>query len=190
MTASDKLDLILVIGESATGKTTLANKLSESLKLPVFTKDSLKVILFDNLGWKDREWSREIGKASIDILDYIIEENLKAGNSLIIENVFHPKWANPKFKKWQEQYGFKAVQVMCYADDKVIIERFKERAALDSRHVSHAEGEQGLSDLRTRLRDKVSVTLDIAGEVIKVDTSDFNAVDSDKIIEQVKAALA
>jgi 2-phosphoglycerate kinase len=185
----DQPNLIFVVGESATGKTTLANKIALELSLPVFSKDSLKVILFDNLGWKDRQWSKEVGKASIDILDYIIEENLKVGNSLVIENVFHPKWANPKFQKWQAEYNFNAVQVLCYADDGVVIERFKERAMLDSRHTSFVEGQEGLRDLQTRLQDKTSVTLDLKGRIIKVDTSDFNNVEDKEILKLVKAAL-
>lgn len=185
----NRLNIIFVIGESATGKTTLANKIASDLSLPLFSKDTLKTILFDNLGWKDRQWSKEVGKASIDILDYIIEEHLKADNSLVIENVFHPKFANPKFQEWQSKYNFKAIQVLCHADDEVIIKRFKDRAMSDSRHVSYVEGSEGLKDLQTRLQDKTSVTLDLEGEVIKVDTSDFTKIDDKNILEQVRASL-
>lgn len=181
--------IIFVLGEAASGKTTRARNIASNLGLPLFSKDDLKVVIFDNLGWKDRQWSQEVGRASIELLDYIVEQNLKAGNTIVIESIFHPKWANPKFQAWQQTYGFNAVQVFCYADDAVLIGRFKERSQRDTRHVSHAEGVEGLRSLEERLEQKLSVPLELEGDVIRVDTTDFSKVDDTAIAAQVKAAL-
>ncbi|MCF8058644.1 MAG: ATP-binding protein [Bacteriovoracaceae bacterium] len=45
--------LIIVIGLPASGKTTLAKKLSEKFKVPLITKDQLKICLIDKLTKKD-----------------------------------------------------------------------------------------------------------------------------------------
>jgi predicted kinase len=178
-------NIVFVVGEAATGKSTLAQKLSDELVLPLLSKDKLKVILFDALGWKDREWSKAIGKACYELLDHLIEEELKSGNSLIIESTFNPSISNPQFQALQNKYKFNAVQIYCHADDAVIIQRFKARAMVDERHVSHIEGEEGLSDLMKRLKDKQASTLDLQGRVINVDTTDFGDVDYAQIITEV-----
>ena len=59
-----------------TGKTTLAKKISEELNLPLISKDNLKVMLFDALGWKDREWSEKIGNVCYKIMDHVVEAQL------------------------------------------------------------------------------------------------------------------
>jgi predicted kinase len=78
--------LILVLGMPGSGKTTLATRLSKELTLPLISKDDIKVMLFDVYGWKDREWSKMAGQASYEIMDYFIIEQLRVGNSIIVES--------------------------------------------------------------------------------------------------------
>lgn len=42
---------ILVTGIPAAGKSTMAEFLAERLELPVISKDSLKELLYDMIGW-------------------------------------------------------------------------------------------------------------------------------------------
>ena len=46
---------ILVTGIPAAGKSTMAETLSKRLKLPVISKDTIKELLFDNVGFQSRE---------------------------------------------------------------------------------------------------------------------------------------
>jgi predicted kinase len=46
--------LIVITGLPGTGKTTLGRKLAEELALPFISKDDIKELLFDGLGWEDR----------------------------------------------------------------------------------------------------------------------------------------
>ena len=53
--------LIVVTGAPCAGKTTLARRIAETFRLPLIAKDDIKESLFDSLGWKDREWSKQLG---------------------------------------------------------------------------------------------------------------------------------
>ena len=74
--------LIIVTGPSATGKTSLAERLSEDLSIPLIAKDTIKEQLFNSLGWSDRAWSRKIGGASYD-LGYIIRDPQGVGTGTV-----------------------------------------------------------------------------------------------------------
>ena len=82
------MELILLAGLPATGKTTLAKKLSEILHLPVLEKDEIKEVLFDTVGYADAEERQKLGLAANRILLRTAESLLAMGNSLILVNNF------------------------------------------------------------------------------------------------------
>lgn len=180
--------LILILGLPGSGKTTLAKKISQKLDLPLLVKDDIKVMLFDVYGWKDREESMKAGTASYKIMDYVIEEQLRCGNSLVVEGTFNPAYDNAKFKKWQETCGTQYTQIYCYADADVVRQRFRDRATSDSRHVSSIEGDEGLQNLENYIRQGIN-PLNIDCTLIKVDTTDFSKVDEASIIERIRGTL-
>src|SRR5262249_42209328 len=77
--------IVIVTGPPGTGKTTLAEKIGEVFQLPVFNKDGIKEILFDTLGWSDREWSKRLGHATYMILYHVMERELAARVSFVVE---------------------------------------------------------------------------------------------------------
>jgi predicted kinase len=177
--------IIIITGLPGTGKTTLGKKLSEKLSLPFITRDALKELLFDTLGWSDREWSKKLGIASYALMDYFIKTELKAGRSFIIESNFKPEFDNAKFKKWQNEYHYSAVQILCYARGEVLFNRFKQRAESGERHPGHVDSLNS-NLLKDSLLAGKSDPLNIEGKVIKIDTTDFNKVDVEKIISLIE----
>ncbi len=65
--------VILVTGLPASGKTTVARQVARHLGLPVFGKDDFKEVLFDTLGWKDLEWSRQLSQSCHGLLQCVVE---------------------------------------------------------------------------------------------------------------------
>ena len=191
--------IILVLGIPASGKTTLAKQLGRELALPCISKDELKLILFDEYEARNRADSEKAGRAAYALLDHIIEEQLRAGCSMVVESTFSPAFSSAKFQKLQEKYAVRYVQVWCYADDDVIRQRFRGRAAETdeggggspgdtSRHVSQIEGKGGLQNLE-KLLERGFAPLDVKGEVIKLDTTDFAKVDQASIAARVQEYL-
>lgn len=181
--------LIMVTGLSATGKTTLSQKLAKSLQVPLISKDGLKETMFDSVGFSDREWSKKLGMASHHLLRYIIEQHLKAGCSLMIESPLSPEYEQANLQKWQKQYGFLAIQVLCHTEGKLLVRRFEERAATPDRHPGHVEVGGTLDELRPRLLKGKDDTLDLEGKIIEVDTTDFAKVDERAIEAKIRNAI-
>lgn len=183
---ASKASLIIITGLPGTGKTTLGKKLAEEFRLPFIHKDGIKELLFDGLGWKDREWSKKIGGLSMDLLYYITESILKAGKSLIVESNFNPKFSDKKFLDLKEKYDFAPFQVRCITDGEILFDRFAKRANSD-RHQGHIDS-GNIEEWRPILLQGKIEALNIGGEIFDIDTSDFSKLDYAGLIAAIKSA--
>lgn len=176
--------IIIVTGKPATGKSTLANWLSKELKLPLVSKDLIREILFERLGWKDRPWAQLLGRASVDMMFYFAETELETGNSIILDNSFNPDMSNSRFQELKARHKADSIQVVCNSDRETLFGRFKTRAKNDNRHPGHGDGDV-LDKLYENLANEDPLILDIGGKIIEVDTTRFEEVDYQAILEQV-----
>ena len=176
---SKKPALIIVHGPSATGKTILAERLSKKFSLPLISKDGFKEIMFDVLGWEDLNFNKKLGQASFELLWYAARQLLKAGDSLIVETKFESKMASEHIKKLSAELEFNTLQILCFADGKELVKRFVHRDSTD-RHPGHKDVEQ-IDAYRESLLAGREADIEIDGQTIEVDTTDFSEVDYEAI---------
>jgi predicted kinase len=179
--------VIIVSGPPGTGKTTLAEKISAEFRSPLFNKDGIKELLFDTLGWSDRKWSKRLGHATYVILFHIMERELAAGASFVVESNFHVAFDTERFRTLQAQYPFTPFQVNCTADGDVLYERFRERAESGERHPGHGDA-MNLDEFEDILRRGRHDPLDIDGAVYEVDMTDYDAIDYDGLYGAIRTA--
>jgi predicted kinase len=183
-----KSDLIIISGPSASGKTTIGQYLGRNLCWPFFSKDAIKETLFDLLGWKDRQRSLEYGAASYAILYYFVECQLKAGLSCLVESNFLPKIDRPKFLRLKKTYGCNLISIFCNASQEVLMERFKSRVETGQRHPGHVDS-NNYDLIQKENTNKRTHFLDFGEGVIEIDTTDFDKVDFETILNQVKQKI-
>jgi len=175
--------LLIVSGLPCAGKTSIAEQLAVDLSLPLMTKDGIKEQLFNALGWKDRDWSKQLSQASMELLLYFAESQLAAGNSLIIECNFRPDLAAPRLSAMQARYTAIFFQVFCRAEKETLFERFKARTG--TRHPGHAD-EQYLAEFHALLERTPQETLDLSCPVFVVDTTDIKKMDYPALLKAVR----
>jgi predicted kinase len=180
--------LVLLNGFPGTGKTTVGKQLSQHLHVPFLSKDAFKELIFDALGWSDKEWSLKVSAASHRIMDYLIAEELKVGHSLIIEANFKPKIDSARFRRYQDTYGALLIQILCWAQGDVLFDRYWRRHTSD-RHPGHVEAATR-EEQRRGLAPGKCEPLSIDGTTIEVDTTDFDRVDYAGIFARVTTAMA
>ena len=73
----------------ASGKSTIAVRISESLGIPMLSKDSIKEVMFDDLGFHSRAEKVQLGTAAMHILYYAATQLMKVGKPFILENNFN-----------------------------------------------------------------------------------------------------
>jgi len=184
MNLQNETILLLVSGLPCTGKTYVAEQMSAHYKLPLFGKDLLKEALFDALGWKDREWSKKLGVASYSLLYKIIESELSAGQSCIIESNFNPSIDTQIFLELQKKYRFSTIIIQCEADGEVLYNRFKDRSESGNRHEGHRD-HLNYDEFRESLLKGSLDVLDINAEVIKIETSDFSKLNLNDLYRKI-----
>jgi predicted kinase len=177
--------VIIITGLPCTGKTTLGQWLANQLRFPFIHKDGIKEILFEQLGWSDREWSRQLGLASSELLYYFVDAQLAAGCSLVVESNFDPTFATPRFRALQARYPFLLIQVHCKADGEVLFRRFQARSESSERHPGHVD-QQNYAEFERVLLAGISESLPLDGPVLEIDTTEFQAIDYPKLLASLQ----
>ena len=194
---------ILIAGMPASGKSTLAAFLSQELGIPLLSKDSVKEILFDDLGFSSRAEKVRLGVAALDILYHTAGQLMAASQSLILENNFEDA-SLPGLTRLLARYGCTAVTVRLVGDPEVIYRRFAARDLSPTRHRGHVVNDrypeapgsprenptqksyaQFLSDIEARGYCRFQA----GGPVVEVDVTDLEKLDYGLVLAQVCGAL-
>lgn len=178
--------LIIITGLPCTGKTTLGRRMAQALGWPFVHKDGIKETLFEHLGWSDRAWSKQLGRASSELLYYFAETQLIVGRSLLIESNFDPVFATPRLLALQEKYGFVPIQIQCQADGDVLFRRFQKRSESGERHPGHGD-HLNYAEFKTVLLNGAAQRLAISGPVFEIDTTDFQKIDYAALVGTIQA---
>ena len=176
---------VIVTGLPATGKTSIARRIARVHSLPLLTKDEVKEILFERLGWGEREWSRRLGRASSAILLQFLRAHVAAGLPCIIESNFPPE-AAPELLALLREQPFRPFQVVCRTRGDELYRRF--RARTGRRHPGHGD-EQLLEELKPQLLAARYEPLAIGGVLWELDTTDWQNLDLPSLHGAIKAAM-
>lgn len=126
--------LIVISGDLAAGKSTLATGLANKYTFPLFMKDPIKELLCDQIGFKNREENRKLSRAAVAEMIHIFEELAPSGSDIILESNFRSEELS-KIYKISTKYGYQACLLLLIGDKELIYKRFVERAP--TRHRAH-----------------------------------------------------
>lgn len=189
---------ILVTGIPAAGKSTMAKEIGKQLNIPVISKDSIKEILFDTVGFKCRSEKVALGVGAMEIMYYCAEQLMQTGAPFVLENNFENS-SKEGLEKILVKYQYTPITVVMTGDYRVIYERFLERNQSPERHRGHVVNTQYPEVSPT---DEVGIVLyehfvggikhrgmdsfSIGENRIVIDTTDFSNVDIDTIIQNIR----
>jgi predicted kinase len=177
--------VVIINGFPGTGKTTLGRAVSDHFGWPFISKDVFKEIMFDTIGWSDKQWSLKLSAATHRIMDYVIGETLRAGHSLVVESNFKADLDAPRFERFRMHYGVTLIQILCWSEGEVLFERYKARLE-SGRHPGHAEVDS-LDLARAGLAQGRAEPLPIHGPTIEIDTTHLDAIDYPSIFRTLSA---
>ena len=127
-------NLIIITGDLAAGKSTLANSLSIELQIPCLVKDTLKEIACDAIGYETREENRELSIAAVDSMIYFFNQVAKVGGDLILEANFRCDEI-ARIRDIAEENEYNVLLLSLVGDINLLYQRFLDR--LSNRHIAH-----------------------------------------------------
>lgn len=130
------MELIILAGMPATGKSTVARALSGAFGFPVIEKDEIKEVLFDTIGFENYSQKRRLDIAASATLLQVLESMLKAGTSVIAVNNFDEK-ETQQVCDLIERYQPNCVTVFLNGAPEVLYQRYVQRDKLHLRHLGH-----------------------------------------------------
>lgn len=195
------MKIIVLTGMPASGKSTLAAKLSKAFAYPVLEKDALKEELFDTLGFENYAQKRKLDHAANAVLLKCAERLLKNDIPMILDNNFDTEAAK-RLEDLLEQYQTGCVTVFLGGDADVFYQRYVERDNLHKRHLGHVlqdhypphEGdcldyEMTREEFREKFEKRGMSTVKIAGDRIDVDATYPEQIDVDALIRNIQELL-
>ena len=190
---------ILVTGIPAAGKSTTAEFLAEHFGIPVISKDKIRELMFDDIGFHSREEKVKLGTASMNIMYYMAEQLMKKNQPFILENNFENVSKGPLLEVL-EKYSYTAITVTLTGNYPDIYRRFAERNNSPDRHRGHVVNdcypeknpngavktisyENFVNGIIKRGMDSFVAN----GPHIVVDTTDFNKMHMETLIKKIDA---
>lgn len=196
------MNLIIIAGMPATGKSTIAKKIAGKLGLPILEKDDIKEELFDTVGYKDLAEKRMLDRAATAVLLRCTESVLKSGQSLIIVNNFESNMRE-KVQQMIDSCACSSVMVFLDGDPEVLYARYVERDSKRSRHMGHTfidrypplPGDDIYRSMtreyfRDRFENSGMADFKLDGVRIDVDATYPNDIDVEALTNKIKNALA
>jgi len=110
------------------------NGLPGSLGLPLYRKDVVKETLFDRLGVGDREWSRTLGAAALEVIWSLLAD---VPGAAVYESWFSPAARDLVGAGLTRSGARDVLELWCDVQPEVALARYAVRAA--SRHAGHNE---------------------------------------------------
>ena len=196
------MNVIVLAGMLASGKSTLSKHISNAFSYPVLEKDGIKEEIFDTVGFKCYTEKRNCDHAANAVLLHVLEAVLKSGGSAILDNNFDVQSA-ARLDALLERYGANCITVFLGGETEAFYQRYVERDRLHLRHPGHVVQEryplaEGDSPDHTMSREEFDekfvkrgmTDIKIRGHRIDIDATYPEKIDIVGIIEQIKGLLA
>lgn len=195
---------ILIAGPPASGKSTLAARLSAALGIPVLSKDAIKERLFDEVGFTCREEKVRLGRAASAIQLEVARASFACGKSVMLEDNFERATRNA-VRQTLHACGCPALTVLLRGEMPALYERFVRRDESPLRHRGHVVNDRYPELPGQKARRTTPALEDFAqsiarrgmdeppledGPCITVDVTDLAAVDWDGVVARVRAWVA
>lgn len=178
--------LVVVNGLPCTGKTTIGKRIAAAERLPLLTKDGIKEIIFDTLGWEDRNWSQSASRCAFNLMFLWMEILLQAGRSMVVEGNFRCRDHAGPFESLRQRFEVRILEVLCKTKGRILWRRFQQRAQTADRHPGHVDSKT-FEELKPRLLLGRSRPLEIGDRIVEIDTTDFDGVDLYELFETIAA---
>lgn len=195
------MKLIIIAGMPASGKSTVAEKLSRHFGWPVLEKDAIKEELFDTIGFTNYAEKRRLDVAATAVLLRCADAMLTSGTSFIMVNNFRADMQDT-VQELLNRHACMCVTLFFQGDADVFYRRYVERDLRHARHLGHVLQDHypprpGDSHDYTMTREEFTDKFEklgmdrftLSGSRIAVDATYPENIDVPRLIEAIEEKL-
>ena len=192
------MKIIVLTGMPASGKSTIAKKLSAEFNMPILEKDALKEELFDTIGFNCYAEKRKLDIAANAVLLRSVETLLSKKIPMIIDNNFDTD-STKRFIEILKCYKYTCITVFLGGETDAFYKRYVERDNLHLRHLGHVlqehyppregdslEYEMTREEFAEKFEKRGMNHFNCPGPRIDIDATEPWKIDVDALIEKIK----
>ncbi|MCF7930955.1 MAG: hypothetical protein K9L02_05565 [Acholeplasmataceae bacterium] len=178
-------NVLMITGHLAALKSAIASQLGLDLKILVLSKDKIKEILGDSIGFRNREENLKLSEATYKLILSLMKQTLQVNDEVIIESNFRDYEVEEIIKHCIENQ-FKLTVIFLTGNPKILYQRYLDRQPL--RHPVHTStGTISYDMFRSSMRP---FDPSLYGNHTKaVDTSSFTERDYQNLLKELKREL-
>ena len=175
--------LLLITGDLATGKSAFAGVLSGRYGTSAFSKDSIKEVLGDTVGFSNREENLRLSRAAVEILIFLFSEYAKHGQSLILESNFHTAEME-RLHAIAEENRYEVLTLVLRGDIGILYDRYIHRMRHEKRHPVHLST---TLDIYEDFKENIerSREEEVPGTVLQIDADDFSYLTDEALLDRI-----
>lgn len=175
--------LLLVTGDLAAGKSTFADVLSKRYNTNVFSKDTIKEVLGDTIGFLNREENLKLSKATMELMIFFFSESVKLQKDLILESNFHTSELDRLQRKALEN-GYEVLTLVIRGDVDLMYKRYINRMQNEKRHPVHLSTTLDVFEDFKKSAERSRGEI-IPGNVYNISANDFSYQTDQAILERI-----
>lgn len=177
--------IILIQGPPGSGKSHIGNFLSSLIGAPFYSKDEVKEVLFDSLGTRDLDWSKQLAACSNQMLFKHIRKSIASSQDLIVETNISLESDVEVVTKLFSGHKEALTEVYLTARKEILLDRVKKRCNSGARHLGHADNKR-LLQVEKYIDDSISQPIRLGHRVIELDSSKTT---TEELEEKIKLEL-
>lgn len=179
--------LLIVTGDIAAGKSTFSNILSQRYRTAVFQKDTIKEILGDYIGFRDRAENKVLSNTTVELMCHIFSKIAVTGQDVILEANFHEAELE-KLHSAALKNQYRVLTLVLQGDTGVLYARYMHRMTEENRHPVHLST---TFDIKEDFIKAVGSARNerVIGDALVIEASDFSYQESAEILRQIDSFM-
>ncbi len=175
--------LLLITGDLAAGKSTFANILSKRYQTSVFTKDTIKEVLGDTIGFSNREENKRLSFATIELMMFLFSEFMKLDKDLILEANFHTAELQ-RLHQMASVNHYRVLTLVLQGDVGTLHKRYLNRMKNENRHPVHLSTTLDVFENFANCTDYLR-SAEIPGSVMHIEANHFSYQSDPAILRKI-----
>ena len=175
--------LLLVMGDLAAGKSTYANVLSQRYNVTLFSKDSIKEILGDTIGFSNREENLKLSHAAVELMTFFFSQLADLKKDLILESNFNTSELE-RLHILAGENGYDVLTLVIRGNVDILYKRYMNRMNNENRHPVHLSTTLDVYEDFKKCAEQAQKVV-ITGKILTICADDFSYQTDESILKQI-----